>query len=87
MYLIILIALILIFLFYNPMIEGFDYYFYPPVRCVDTAFDGLRCFDEIGYPDYPWNAPYWSGYRSDYFIGKKDRSGKPVHDVIRFNTE
>ena len=78
MYLIIILLSIILFcLFYNPTIEGFDYYFYPPTRCVDTAFGNLRCFDEIGYPDYPWNAPYWSGYRSNYFIGQKDGYIKP----------
>lgn len=84
MYLIIiLLGLILFFIWYNPMIEGFDYYYYPPVRCVDNAFGQLRCFDNIGYPDYPWNAPYWSGYRSNYFIGEKDRIGGRVEEIIQ----
>jgi len=84
MYLIIiLLILILLSLWYNPMIEGFDYYFYPPVNCVDNAFGQLRCFDNIGYPDYPWNAPYWSGYRSDYFLGKKDKISGQYDEIIQ----
>lgn len=69
---IILLIIIFLALSYKSNIEGFDYYFYPPVRCIDNAFGQLRCFDEIKYPAYPWNAPYWSGYRSDYYIGKRD---------------
>lgn len=66
--------LALLFLFYNPTIEGFDYYFYPPVNCIDNAFGEKRCFDKIGFPDYPWNAPYWSGYVSNYYRNNYEKS-------------
>lgn len=79
---IIIVILILLLIFGIPFTEGFDvsstreipvpgsFYFYPPTNCYDTAFGTQRCFDNVGYPYYLWNAPYWSGYRSDYFLGK-----------------
>lgn len=82
MYLIIILLILALLCWYKPMIEGFDYYFYPPVRCIDNAFGQLRCFDNIGYPDYPWNAPYWSGYKSNDFNVNENRISGQIDKIV-----